>query len=207
VYARDPAERDRRRGTAAHSTVQVDGAEQNRIIPGRLFALPDTSRARIRWMDRRNGLEMASGEHLGYQRLPQGVVHRRLAALGDGFAAIQDDVYGAGEHVLEARWIVPQTACSVRSAAPGELRALAALSPGGFAPDGFDAARCVEVRVGGKPFALFAFAATSSFELFVEDSDVSPGYAERAPARIVTLRLRGEVPARIWTAVLVLPRS
>src|SRR5438445_6931142 len=178
VYARDPAERDRRRGTAAHSTVQVDGAEQNRIIRGRLFALPDTSRARIRWMDRRNGLEMASGEHVGYQRLPQGVVHRRLAALGEAFAAFQDDVYGAGEHVLEARWIVPQTACSVRSAAPGELRALAALSPGGFAPDGFDAARCVEVRVGGKPFALFAFAATSSFELFVEDSDVSPGYAE-----------------------------
>ena len=64
----------------------------------------------------------------------------------------------------------------------------------------------VEVSVDGKPFALFAFAATSSFELSVDDTDVSPGYAERAPARVVTVRCASEVPARIWTAVLVLDR-
>ncbi|HWE23180.1 MAG TPA: alginate lyase family protein, partial [Myxococcales bacterium] len=109
VYARDPADRDARRGTAAHSTVQVDGAEQNRIIPGRLFALPDISRARIRWMERRNGFEMASGEHVGYQRLAQGVLHRRLAALRERFAAFQDELLGSGAHLLEARWIVPHT--------------------------------------------------------------------------------------------------
>jgi len=207
VYARDPRERDRRRGTAAHSTVQVDGAEQNRIIPGRLFALPDASRARIRWMDRPNGHEMASGEHLGYQRLPRGVVHRRLAALGEGFAAFQDDLFGDGAHVLEARWFIPHTGLLERAAAPGELRRLQAEAPAGFAPEGFDASRCVEVRVDGKPFALFAFAASLRFELSVDETDVSPGYAERTPARAVTLRCAGEVPARIWTAVLVLARE
>jgi hypothetical protein len=207
VYARDPIDRDRRRGTAAHSTVQVDGAEQNRIIPGRLFALPDISRARIRWMDRRNGHEMASGEHFGYQRLAQGVVHRRLAALGERFAAFQDDVFGDGAHVIDARWIIPHSEVAAREVASGELRRVQAEAPAGFAPDGFDVSRGVEVRVDGKPFALFAFAATSTFELSVDETDVSPGYAERAPARVVTLRCAGDVPIRIWTAVLVLDRN
>ena len=74
----------------------------------------------------------------------------------------------------------------------------------GYAPDGFDATRAVEVVVNRAPFALFAFAATLPFHLSVEDSDVSPGYAERTPARTIALRLAGKVPASIWTAVLVL---
>ena len=205
VYARDRRERDLRRGTAAHSTVQVDGAEQNRIIPGRMFALPDTSRAQIRWMDRRSGHAMASGEHFGYTRLRQGVVHRRLATLSERFAAFQDELLGAGAHVLESRWFVPHTDVVQRAAAPGEALRLRAEAPAGFAPDGFDMSRCVEVRVDGKPFALFAFAAMSPFELSVSETDVSPGYAERTEAREVLLRCAGEVPARIWTAVLVLP--
>src|SRR5207302_4167427 len=147
VYARDPRERDRRRGTAGHSTVQVDGTEQNRLIPGRLFALPDTSRARIRWMDRPNGHEMVSGEHLGYQRLPRGVVHRRLSALGEGFAAFPDELFGDGAHLLAARWFIPHTDVSRRAAVPEELRRINAQAPAGFAPEGFDAVRCVEVRV------------------------------------------------------------
>jgi Heparinase II/III-like protein len=207
VYARDPRERDRRRGTAAHSTVQVDGVEQNRIVPGRLFALPDTSRARIRWMDRPNGHVMASGEHRGYLRLRQGVVHRRLAALGEGFAAFQDELFGDGAHLFEARWFIPHAEVIQRPAAPGEARLLQAEAPAGFAPEGFDASRCVEVRVDGKPFALFAFAASLPFELSVDDTDVSPGYAERTGARVVMVRCAGEVPARIWTAVLVLKRE
>ena len=158
-------------------------------------------------MDRRNGLEMASGEHVGYQRLPRGVVHRRLAALGEGAAAFQDELFGDGVHLLEARWIVPHTEVSARAATPEELRRLRAAMPTGFAPEGLDPTRCVEVRVDGKPFALFAFAATLGFELSVDETDVSPGYAERVPARAIALRCAGQVPARIWTAVLVLPRE
>ena len=157
-------------------------------------------------MERRNGYEMASGEHVGYQRLAEGVVHRRLAALGERFAAFQDELIGDGAHLLEARWIVPHTGVAARAATPEEAHQIQIEAPAGFAPEGFDASRCVEVSVDGKPFALFAFAATSSFELFVDETDVSPGYAERAPARAVTVRCASEVPARIWTAVLVLDR-
>src|SRR5207237_1444247 len=68
VYARDPQERNARRGTAGHSTVQVDGLEQNRITPGRLFALPDTAQARVGKLQHRAGFEIAVGEHRGYAR-------------------------------------------------------------------------------------------------------------------------------------------
>ena len=78
---------------------------------------------------------------------------------------------------------------------PEELRRINAQAPAGFAPEGFDAVRCVEVRVDGKPFALFAFAASLPFELSVDETDVSPGYAERLAARLVTLRCEGHVPA------------
>jgi len=130
-----------------------------------------------------------------------------LAALGAGVAAFQDELFGDGAHVLEARWFIPHTDLLERAAAPEELHRLQAQAPAGFAPEGFDASRCVEVRVDGKPFALFAFAASLRFELSVEETDVSPGYAERMPARAVTLRCAGDVPARIWTAVLVLARE
>src|SRR5207237_5578587 len=200
VYARDPDERDARRATAAHSTVQIDGAEQNRIIAGRLFALPDNSRARIRFLGRSGGWEMASGEHVGYLRLVHGVVHRRLAAI-DGrrrMAVVQDDLLGSGRHVVEARFHVPHANVNVRPATSAEMARLPELPERGYAPHGFDATQAVEVAVGGAPFALFAFAASRSFHLSVEESDVSPGYAERTPARTIALRLAGKVPASIW---------
>ncbi|MFL5440579.1 MAG: alginate lyase family protein [Myxococcales bacterium] len=206
VYARDPRERDARRGTAAHSTVQIDGAEQNRIIPGRLFALPDTARARIRFLGRSGGWEMASGEHAGYQRLANGVVHRRLAALSGErrMAVVQDDLFGTGRHVIELRYHVPHTDVNVRAVTAGEMDRLQKLPEHGFAPDGFDAMHAVEVGVGGAPFALFAFATPVPFQVSVDDSDVSPGYAERAPARTITVRLSGRMPVKVWTAILVL---
>jgi len=179
VYARDPQERDARRGTAAHSTVQIDGAEQNRIIAGRLFALPDTSRAHIRFLGRSGGWEMASGEHAGYQRLLNGVVHRRLAAL-DGhrrMAVLQDELLGSGRHVIESRFHVPHREVNIRAASASEMALLRDLPEQGFAPSGFDPTQAAEVKVGGVPFALFAFAATLPFHLSVEDSDVSPGSA------------------------------
>ena len=44
-YAADIVVRDRFRGTAAHSTVIIDGQEQSPILDGRPFALIDRARA------------------------------------------------------------------------------------------------------------------------------------------------------------------
>lgn len=207
VYARDPVERNARRGTAGHSTVQVDGKEQNRIVPGRLFALPDRTRARVLSV----AGNVAVGEHHGYRKL--GVLHRRIAVLMPDAAAFTDELLAtagsgcsatgakAGEHSFDVRWIVPHTDLVERAASPAERLRLAALSEHGR----YDLNRCVLVRNStGREIALFAFGATLAWRLSVTETDISPGYAEKAPARLIALQLSGTVPARIFTATLVL---
>jgi len=196
VYARDPQERNARRSTAGHSTVQVDGLEQNRIVPRRLFALPDTAHARIARVEQRDGFQIATGEHRGYRRV--GIVHRRIAALRDDCAAFVDELRGDGEHLFQARWFVPHEDVVQRSATEEENARLAELQG---LTSGFDTQRCAVV--GGR--ALLAFGATLPWKLSVTPTDVSPGYAERLPARCIRLDLAGDAPARLFTAVLFLP--
>ncbi len=197
VYARDPHERNARRGTAGHSTVQVDGLEQNRIVPGRLFALPDTAHARVLRIEKRFGFEHAVAEHRGYERA--GILHRRTAALRDDCAALCDELFGSGEHVFDARFYVPHEDAIERPATAEERARLDELHDCGFA-FGYDVNRCVQV--GGR--ALFAFGATLPWSLSIEKTDVSPGYAELKAGRCLALRLRGGAPLRLFTAVLFL---
>jgi len=193
VYARDPAERDARRSTAAHSTVQVDGLEQNRIVPGRLFALPDTARAAVKCVERRDGFEIAVGEHRGFD----GLVHRRIAALRPGAAAFVDELRGGGRHLFELRWFVAHDALRERAATEQERQRLEEMHQAGLS-FGYDLRRCVEVP----GLALFVFGATLPWSLVLHRTDVSPGYAEKRPAHCISLTARGEAPARLFTAVL-----
>ena len=205
VYARDPGERNRRRGTAGHSTVQVDGAEQNRLVPGRLFALPDTAGAQVVQVGSCNGLQIAIGEHGGYQRLAPGVRHRRTAALEPKAAAFCDELLGAGEHLLVSRWYVPQAEVVERLPSAAERASIASLFQRAFGPRLFDLQRAVEVRdASGKPLALFAFAGSLELHLELSSTDISPGYAELAPARLVAVRAAGATPAVLHTAIVVL---
>jgi hypothetical protein len=206
VYARDPAERNARRGTAGHSTLQIDGLEQNRIVPGRLFALPDTAKARITSLSTHAGHETTEGEHAGYART--GVqIHRRKAALGRDAAVLEDELIGDGEHAILSRLYVPHSQVTSRPATADEAARLEELHQRGFA-FGFDTRRCVSVRdASGAEIALLAFGATMPWTLSLDPTDVSPGYLEKRPATRVKLELTGPVPARIFTAVLRLPSA
>ena len=211
VYARDPEERNARRGTAAHSTVQVDSAEQSRIHPNRLFALPDLARARIADLWQRDGVEVTHGEHHGYERLPGGVTHRRSAALWRMARAVAfvDTLAGKGDHVLDLRFHVPHTNVTIRPATPDEAARLRLLSADKIVPLPLATDRCVEVsaeKADGtlEPIALFAFSASLPYGLSVEEEDVSPGYGELKPARCVHLSAAGPTPATICTGVLLL---
>ena len=201
VYARDPDQRNARRGTAGHSTLQVDGLEQNRILPGRLFALPDTAHACLVRVEDRGPFQLATGEHHGYERV--GVVHRRIAALGAREAAFIDEMRGHGQHRLSLRWFIPHTDLVQRPASHDERVRFEALHEAGMT-FGYDAKRCVAVRVDGKEVALFAFGATLPWTLSVSDTDTSPGYSEKRSAKLIALELVGSVPARLFTAVLFL---
>ena len=232
VYARDPQERNARRGTAGHNTVQVDGLEQNRIIPGRLFALPDTARAGIAAMERRDGFDLAAGEHRGYER--SGIVHRRVAALREDCAAFVDELRGRGEHLFQSRWYVPQESVVQRRATAEEKDRLAWVTTLHVLPNGNiivgnchagpENPQLIEVtrdkkvvwqfkdhKNFGNSFAawqileaLFAFGATLPWDLSLLSSDVSPGYAEKKPARCIRIDAAGAAPARLFTAVLFL---
>ncbi|MBA5869680.1 MAG: hypothetical protein GDA68_06745 [Nitrospira sp. CR2.1] len=77
LYTSDPQAYNRFRSTRAHSTVSVDQAEQNRLIPGKLFCLHPDSRVQVVQWEPGGPVERLVAEHDGYERLSHPVRHRR----------------------------------------------------------------------------------------------------------------------------------
>ncbi|HZS36410.1 MAG TPA: alginate lyase family protein [Polyangia bacterium] len=107
-YTRDALERDRFRGTAAHATLVIDGAEQSPFLDGRPFALPDRARATPVEHEDFGAYATLAGEHRGYQRLPARVRHRRRLTLVRERDAllIEDFLDGRGQVAVELRFPV-----------------------------------------------------------------------------------------------------
>lgn len=82
------------RSTRAHNTAVVDGLDQSTMLGPFLWG--QRARARcLRWEPRDNG-GLVAGEHDGYTRLPDPVVHRRTLELdGPGRALIVTDEFQA----------------------------------------------------------------------------------------------------------------
>lgn len=99
AYHSEHGWRDYFRGTAAHNTLVVDGANQSEIGGPFLWV----RHARGRLVDAGTdpeGMQWATGVHDGYRRL--GVTHTRrieLSARGD-MVTISDEVAGNGEHEM-----------------------------------------------------------------------------------------------------------
>jgi hypothetical protein len=77
LYTSDPQAYERFRSTRFHSTVTVDGAEQNRFIPGKLFCLYPDSEPRVRHWETTSSVKTVMADHDGYDRLVHPVRHRR----------------------------------------------------------------------------------------------------------------------------------
>jgi hypothetical protein len=75
AYHTDPAWRRYFRGTRAHNTVGIDGEDQSRQTGN--FMWSDHARARCIEFQAGTGRQRFAGEHYGYQRLADPVVHRR----------------------------------------------------------------------------------------------------------------------------------
>lgn len=99
VYGLGP-ERLRQRGTAANSTVVIDGQDSSEVWSG--FRVG--RRARPFDIDLRDegGVLIATGAHDGYRHLSGSPVHRRTWELGDGGLIVRDWIEGRGEHLAEA---------------------------------------------------------------------------------------------------------
>jgi hypothetical protein len=101
LYTSDPAARNAFRATAAHSTLQVDGREQNPLRTDYLFSVEDRARARALAWEADDARASFAGEHTGFDP----VVHRRKVSF-DGRAGtleIDDEVTG-GERL---QWSFP----------------------------------------------------------------------------------------------------
>jgi uncharacterized heparinase superfamily protein len=87
-------ERLRQRSTAAHNTLQLDGANSSEVWSG--FRVARRALVRIEQFDVNSGTLAAS--HDGYKRLAGRPVHRRLWTLNAGELVVSDTVEGGSTH-------------------------------------------------------------------------------------------------------------
>lgn len=101
VYSADLAKRHEFRSTAYHSTVQIDGREQNTTDPQTPFVIGNEARPRVLEWKTDADSDKVIAEHYGYP-----VVHRRTVIFNkrERFWLIDDEFFGDGEHVYEARF-------------------------------------------------------------------------------------------------------
>ncbi|AKU90669.1 heparinase II/III family protein [Vulgatibacter incomptus] len=186
-YTGDPMLRNLLRGTAAHSTVRVDGEEQQPIPPTRLFALPDSAWARCVAFESTETEARFVGEHRGYLRLKPGIVHRRevrLDRVGERLL-IEDRLIGSGPHGAEIRFLLPGAHATTRKIRDEE-----------GAVFGAEPRWIVEVGPRGAPLALLAGPSRPR----LEDAICSPGYGRTERALCVVFAVEGEPPVvhRTW---------
>jgi uncharacterized heparinase superfamily protein len=102
LYTPDPASRNRFRSTAVHNTVMIDDTEQNRFGEGGLFWLhADATPRCLAWETGRDS-DLFVGEHDGYARLLDPVLHRRAIRLRKAARTIEitDRFQGTGRHTF-----------------------------------------------------------------------------------------------------------
>ena len=131
AYTSDPRARQLFRSTTYHSTVGVDGAEQNTIAEDKPFIIGDESRPRVLRWESNAARDLAVAEHHGYERLPAGPVTHRRAVTFDkrkGCWLIEDSLTGSGEHDFKfifhaapgrAARLLDDSTAEVRDAATG----------------------------------------------------------------------------------------
>jgi hypothetical protein len=104
AYHTQPAWRNYFRGTSAHNTVRIDGQDQS-VIGGNFMWL-DKARARCVEHHSDAAGERWVGEHDGYARLADPVVHRRTVELDKraGCITITDVLTCKGRHGVELHW-------------------------------------------------------------------------------------------------------
>jgi hypothetical protein len=100
VYNAAPEWRSYFRSARAHNTLVVDGRDQSRS--GGTFRWIRAAKSRVIQHEISELLEYVAGEHDGYLRRPNGVIHRRrVLRCRPEYWVVVDDLRGAGEHDFE----------------------------------------------------------------------------------------------------------
>jgi uncharacterized heparinase superfamily protein len=168
--------RQRQRGTAAHNTLSVDGADSSEVWAGFRVA----RRANVRVLERPEaGSPSLQASHDGYRRLSGAPVHRRRWRLQAQCLEIEDEVSGRGEHQVECHFHLHP---SVQA-------------------DGIEGHKLLLRATGGR--ALARVALDPSFEWSLREGHWYPGFGHAVPNRELHGRRRGPLPLRCITTVQV----
>lgn len=172
------------RGSAAHSTVVVDG--QSQAVAAGPFSWEERPRARLRLWLSTDTYDFADAEHDAYHRLSDPVTHRRrLAFIKPRYWVVVDDLEGAAGHRVEIRFQFASIAVSVDS----KLWAWARGKEG----------RGLLI----KPFATVPLeVALHEGELAPIQGWVAPDYGQRRPAPTLVYSTISRLPLRILTLIL-----
>jgi hypothetical protein len=173
--------RDFSRGTAAHSTIMVDGRSQ--AEPAGPFSWESRSTAELRrWISNKT-LALADAEHDGYGALPDPVSHRRrVIFIKPRYWLVVDDLIGDGQHHVEIRFqFAPM---KVRNEHTGWVRA---------------------TRDGQHGLLMRTFS-SAPINSYVREGQrtplegwVSPNYGRLEPAPVVVYVADTQLPIRIVT--------
>ena len=106
VYSADLLERQLFRSTAYHSTIEVDGVEQNSTDVSLPFVMGDEAHPRVLSWESTPEHDIVVAEHDGYKRLAQPIVHRRTVRFLKQKRCwiVEDSLSGEGEHVFQIRF-------------------------------------------------------------------------------------------------------
>ena len=168
-------DRSYERSTAAHNTVEVDGADSTEVWG----AFRAARRARVRGVAAHSEPDGVTIEaaHDGFSRLGGQPIHRRRWRLSADGLRVDDLVTGTGRHAVAVRWhLAPGS--TVRPA--GKLDATI-MTPGGA----FDVTITAPARA----------------TLTVETRPVATGFERRADAPVLVCHTSGVLPIRISTVL------
>ncbi len=177
----DSANRDAFRGTAAHNTLRVDGADQ--AVLGEPFSWTDIPTTRAENWIAGKTFSYFAGSHNGYERLADAVTHHRSVLRVHGALwLVRDVATGRAEHDLELRWHFASDVV-LRNGSAGELLA--------SRPE------------TSEPVLRFITPTESGWKTEIARALLSPAYGRYQPGAVVNSQARIQLPAETATALLV----
>jgi hypothetical protein len=150
AYHTQKAWRDYFRSTAAHNTVQVDGIDQSEI--GGNFMWLHKANAKLLQHEPQAAIQVFEGEHDGYRRLKDPVLHRRKISFDSNrnVVVVKDILESSNDHDIALHWHFAEDIAVETE--PGGVRGTGRRSRlqihCGFGA-GPELLRCSEVPIGG----------------------------------------------------------
>jgi hypothetical protein len=184
VYTADLEQRNKFRSTDYHSTVEVDGREQNMTQEATPFYIGNEASPRQLQWESSDQCDLVIAEHYGYKNLPNGpITHRRgvLFEKAERYWLIGDTLSGSGRHTFRFCFHIT----------PG-LEVLAA--GGGF----------TEVRDNENKARLLIAALDLKEAPLFEPRWFSRDYGSKLPSVALCWTMESEAPLRVhWLVVPV----